>query len=149
MPLKLISPIYKTFTLDRTDAKYGTDGESTSVTVKQAAQYEHERRQDLFSRLERRYNELQPEEMTLVQNISMEELKRKESYLTIVECNILDVSGNLMFPSRKGRSGLPELDMSEQQFNTAWGKLPPDVASEMHEKVLEVNLMWGGASGEE
>lgn len=150
MPLKLITPIYKTFTLVRTDEKYGTDGESTTVTVKQASQMEHETRQQLFAPLERRYNNKEPELLSYVQTISMEELKRLECWLTICECNIQDEEGKAMFPSRKSKVGShPELAMTRGQFNEAWGKLPPDVCNEIHEKVLEVNLIWGGALGEE
>lgn len=149
MPLKLLSPLYKTFTLDRSDKRYENEGEATSVTIKQAAQHEHERRQQLFATLERRYSDLSPDEMTLVQTISMEELKRMEVYLTLCESNIEDENGKALFPSRKGKGGHPQMTLTQSQFGEAWGKLPPDVANEIHEKVLEVNFIWSGASGED
>ena len=148
MPLQLTAPIYKEFTLDRTDEKYSSDG-STTVLIKQAAQGEHERRQDLFSVLERKYSELDPEEVSLVQRFSMEELKRLEVWLTLCASNILDEKGKELFPSKKLKSdSYPKLSMSRKQFDDAWALLPPDVAAEIHEKVLEVNLMWAGAEGE-
>lgn len=149
MPLKLTTPIYKSFTLDRSDARYGNDGEATIITVKQAAQHEHERRQQLFATLERRYSDLSPDQMTLVQTISMEEIKRMEVWLTLCESNIEDEDGKDLFPSKKAKNGHPQLALTQGQFVEAWGKLPPDVAEEIHEKVLEVNFIWSGASGEE
>jgi hypothetical protein len=150
MPLQLISPIYKTFILEDTDVKYKVeDGENTTVTIKQAAQFEHEQRQDLFSVLERKYKELTPDEITLVQRISMEELKRLETYLTLVECNIKDVEGKELFPSKKAKGKEPVLAMRRDAFEHAWGSLPPDVCIEIHGKVLEVNKLWAGLAGED
>lgn len=150
MPLQLVAPIYETFILELTDEKYKVeDGSSTTVTIKQAAQFEHEMRQDLFSVLERKYKELTPDEITLVQRISMEELKRLETYLTLVECNIKDESGKDLFPSKKAKGKEPILAMKKGQFERSWGSLPPDVAREIHSKVLLVNKLWAGLEGEE
>lgn len=148
MPLKLIAPLYKTMELERSDERYGNDGEPTTVTIRQASQAEHEQRQDQFSRLERKFSDVAPDEVTVVQNIPMEVLKRLETYLTLVECNITDEDGKELFPSKKDRDGNPTLAMSKSQFDKAWGQLPPDVAEEIHEKVLEVNIVWSGRRGE-
>lgn len=148
MPIKLIAPLVKTFVLERSDARYGNDGEATEVTIRQASQLEHERRQNKFSTLERKYSDLSPDEVTVVQNIPMEELKRLETYLTLCECNIVDEDGKPLFPSVKSKSGPPHLSMTKSQFDTAWGKLPPDVAEEIHDKVLDVNFIWSGKRGE-
>ena len=148
MPLKLIAPLYETFELTETDKLYENEGDPTTVTIKQAAQHEHERRQQLFSTLERRYNEAQPEEVALVQTVSFEELKRQEVFLTLVESNIEGPDGEVLFPSRKNKAGHPELAMTSAQFNQAWGKLPPSVANEIHDKVVAVNIIWSGLVGE-
>lgn len=149
MPLQLIAPIYETFILEETDEKFKVEeGQSTTVTIKQAAQFEHEQRQDLFSVLERKYKELTPDEITLVQRISMEELKRLETYLTLVECNIKAEDGKDLFPSKK-KGKEPSLAMRRHQFEQAWGSLPPTVAREIHGKVLLVNKLWSGLEGEE
>jgi hypothetical protein len=142
MPLKLTAPIYKTFRLEETDKKYGDDGDPTTIMVRQATQREHEERMQLFSILKREYEEGKPETMTLVQVLSLEELKRLEVRLTLVACNVLDESGGALFKFRSGDN--PRLDMTPTQFNNAWGLLPPDVANEIHAKVLEVNAMWTG-----
>ncbi len=149
MPLQLVAPIYKTFTLERSDEKYSVDGEGTTVTIKQAAQREHEQRQDLFSTLERKVKDLAPNEVSIVSRFSYEELKRQEVWLTLVECNITKDDGKALFPTKKVKGGISQLAHSKAQFNEAWGRLPPDVATEIHEKVLEVNLMWTGIEGED
>jgi hypothetical protein len=148
MPLELVAPLYKEFVLEKTDEKYGVEGEGTSVLIKQAAQREHEQRQDLFSTLERKFKQLAPDEVSLVSRFSLEELKRQEVWLTMVECNIKDEKGKALFPSRKEKGGHSVLAMTKQQFYDAWGKLPPDVANEIHDKVLEVNILWTGFEGE-
>ena len=98
MPLKLVAPVYQEFTLDKSDEQYNVEGEGSKVTIKQAAQREHEQRQDLFSTLERKFKELEPEEISIVSRFSMEELKRQEVWLTLVESNITDEHGKTLFP---------------------------------------------------
>lgn len=148
MPIQLLAPIYKTSVLEKTDAKYNVEGDATIVTVKQATQREHEQRQQLFSTLERKFKGLDSDEITLVQHISMEELKKLEVWLTLCECNILGPDGKDLFPSRKGKNDVPQLALTRRQFDDSWGSLPPDVADEIHEKVLEVNFLWSGQEGE-
>lgn len=153
MPLKLAAPIIKTFTLDDSDETYGIEGEeATTIYVKQATQYGHALRQDLFSTLERKYRGLGEgeglNEVSIVQRIALEELKELEVWLTLVDCNMLDEEGKALFPSKTNKAGEMRLSMTRQQFAKAWGKLFPDVAREMHNKVLEVNPLWVGLEGE-
>jgi hypothetical protein len=149
MPIKLLSPIYKTFELTRADLKYGNEGETTTVTIKQARQHEHQRRQDLFKRLERQWNTADdPNDIHLVQEVSMVEVYREEARMTMVECNIMGPDDKILFTSRSGKEGHPELAMSKQQFDEAWGQLFPDIAEEIVEKIHDVNLLWGGPQGE-
>jgi hypothetical protein len=148
MPLKLAAPIYATHTLDESDKKYGLEGDKpTIVTVKQARQGEAELRANYFAKLERKWNDDTPGEVTLIQNIGYEELKRLEVWLTLVECNLEDENGKALFPSKQV-GGHPVLAMTKQQFFDTWSRLPPDIADEIHSKVLEVNPLWGGALGE-
>lgn len=148
MPIQVSAPVIKTFVLEKADKKYGSEGDPTTVTIKQATQGQHEHRQQIFATLERRYSNVRPELTTLVQTANMEELKRLETYLTLVDCNMTADNGKkAMFPSRKGRDGLPELAMDKAQFDEAWGKLPTDIASEIHEKVIELNVQWGFQGG--
>jgi hypothetical protein len=145
MPIKLSTPLIETFELEKTDLRYGNEeGTPTTVTIKQATQAQHEQRQQIFATLERRFDDFNPEVTTLVQKANTEELKRTEAYLTLVDCNITKSDGKSpLFISKKGKDGLPELDMTKSEFDIAWGLLPPDVANEIHEKVVELNIMWG------
>jgi len=149
MPLKLIAPELKTFFLDLADQKYGNDGEPTTVTVRQATQAQHRERQDLFATLERKFRDAEPGEVSLIQTLSFEALKELEVWLCLIECNLLDEDGkSLLFPSRKVGSNT-ELAMNKNQFIRAWGRLFPDIAAEIHGKVLEVNPLWRGVEGED
>jgi len=145
MPLKLVAPIEETFTLDRSDAQFGTDGEPTRVTIRQATQAHNEKRSAIFSEVTRVMGQdsTSNEEIQLRQRWSLEELKRIEVFLTMIDCNILDEKGKPLFGFRSNKSS-QELDMSLQEFSAAFGKLPPEVAEEIHEKVLKVNLTWAG-----
>lgn len=149
MPVKLLAPLYKTSELIRTDARYGNDGSATTVTIRQARQHEHERRQQLFKRLERQWNTGEDTDVVrLIQDVSMVDVWREEAWLTMAECNLLGPDDELLFPSRNGRDGHPELSMTKSQFEKAWGSLFPDIVEEIVEKIHEVNLVWGGAAGE-
>lgn len=150
MPIKLkTTPLVERFELVNTDLKYSPEDEKpTMVAIKQATQAQHEIRQQTFATLERRYNDLAPEETVLVQRANTEELKRLETWLTLVGCNIAKEDDNTpLFPTKKGRDGIPELDMTRGEFDGVWGLLPPDVATEIHQKVLELNIMWSPRGG--
>lgn len=147
MPIQLTSPIVKTFILEEADAKYGNDGEPTTVTVKQATQAEHRQRQDLFATLERKFRDDTPNEVSLIQTLSFEALKELEVQLCLVGCNLLDDDGtSLLFPTDEKRQ---RVSLRTDQFTRNWGKLFPDIASEIHAKVLQVNPLWRGLEGED
>jgi len=149
MPLKLLAPTYKTYILEKTDERYDNDGEPTTVTVRQATQAQHRERQDLFATLERRFRDESPGEVSLIQTLSFEALKELEVWLCLVECNLLDEDGkSLLFPSRQV-NGHAELALTKRQFMMNWGKLYPDIASEIHAKVLDLNPLWRGTEGED
>jgi hypothetical protein len=150
MAFKLEAPVVQTFILEKTDTNYGLEkgDEPTTVTLRKATQGQHEYRQQLFATLERRFNDLAPEQTSLVQTANTEELKRLETRLTLVDSNITKEDGKKpLFLSKKGKDGLPELSMDKRGFDEAWALLPPDVAAEIHEKVLELNPMWGPRGG--
>lgn len=151
MPIQLTSPIYKTFELVRTDRKYGNESEATTVTIKQARQHEHQSRQERFKRLERAWNSTEgPNDVRLIQDVSMTEVWREEAWFTLVESNLLGIDGKPMFPSTKDQNGNPKLAFpNKQAFYEAWGQLWPDIAEEIVEKIHEINPLWGGPSGED
>lgn len=151
MPIKLAAPLYETYTLDESDKRYGDPEDPTTITVKQASQGDHELRQSMFSTLEQKWKQLEPDEVTLVQRISMEELKKLEVYLTLCDSNMEDGDGNPLFPSKNDKDGNPRLAMSKSKFMETWSLLNPFVANEIHKKVLKLNPLWTGqpAEGEE
>lgn len=150
MPLKLAAPIIKDFPLDKADALFGNDGEPTMVTIRQAKQGAQERRTEVFSEISRVMKMLPQDdndEVTLKSQWSYEKLKRMEVYLTLVDCNVLGYDGKPLFRFKKDGDGNPILDMTVHEFSKAWNELYPEVAEEIHEKVLEVNLSWVGPLG--
>lgn len=149
MPIKLIAPLIQTVTLDESDKKYGNDGEPTTVTIRQATQGQHGERQALFSTLERKWSEAEPDHVSLIQHLSSAELMRLEVWLTLLGSNLLDEDGkSLVFPSKQDKNGDTRLDMTRRQFDDAWARLLPDIAVEIHDKVLDVNPLWKGPLGE-
>jgi len=150
MPLQLIAPVYDVFILEDADKKYGNTGEPTTITIKQARQHEHLMRQRLYAKLERKWSsEDDPDEVRLIQEVSQSDVWREEAFLTLVDSNILDPEGKLLFKSKKSKDGdHPYLAMDKQAFYTAWGLLFPDIALEIMEKIHEVNPLWAGPLGE-
>lgn len=145
MPIHLSVPLEKDYVLERTDEVYGVpDGEPTRITVRQATQGEHERRAALFSQIVREMAKNDAQDLVrLIQRFSFEELKRIEVQLTLKACNIVGPDDKLLFSfDAKGR-------INEQKFREAWDLLPPAVAMEIHEKVLDLNVDWRPNLGEE
>ena len=142
MPLRLTTPIIKDFVLVDTDIKYGVGDESTKVVIKQASQMDNERRSNVLSKTTRLFdNETGLTKFKLTSEWSMAELMRMEVRLTLVGCNIEDENGKPLFKF-KTEEGVPVMDMTDREFERAWGKLPGDIAQEIYEKVLEVNFDW-------
>ena len=131
MPLQLRPPVIETFDLEETDKAYNVTG--TTCTIKQATQEGQEARAKLWSSIVREMAQDQSY-IRLVQQFSFEELKRIEVQLTLAGCNITDEDGNPLFAFNG--NGIKD----EISFRRAWGKLPPLVANEIHDKVLKVNI---------
>lgn len=131
-PLQLTAPLEKTLPLEATDQLFDCAG--TTVTIRQATQAQHEKREELWEThiREVRAGDEEDGNIRYVQKFSVFELMRMEAFLTVVESNILDSDGSMLF--RRG--------MNEKDFATAWGKLPRSTAEEIHGKVLEVNVDW-------
>ena len=142
MPLNIGVPLEKDFTLDRTDAFYGASADSpTRITIVQATQGAHEKRAQLFSNVIREMGNTGDDIVRLIQRFSMEELKRIECSLTLKACNIKMENGEFLFKfDNRGK-------ISDSEFKKAWDLLPPYVAQEIHECVLDVNVDWN-PSGE-
>lgn len=146
MPIRLDVPLEKEYTLEITDKAFNIPAsEPTRVTVRQASQGEHERRAALFSQVIREMarDSSQEDVVRLIQRFSFEELKRIEVQLTLKSCNIVGPDGKLLFKfNAEGRIG-------EHAFKEAWDTLPPSVATEIHDCVLDLNVDWRPTLGEE
>jgi hypothetical protein len=138
MPLNIQPPIEQEFTLEQSDKEFGNTGEPTKVKIKQAREGENIERMQLWKRYERVF---QRNGNTMVaQEVSPAEVKRKEVFLTLTACNLMMGEGSSAKP-------LFKFPLKENEFNEAWAMLPPVVADEIYDKVLEVNLDWS-AMGE-
>lgn len=140
MAFKLKPPIVETFHLERTDMEFQEVTnedvvQHTTITVRQASQAQHERRSDLFSKMTSRMGG-DADVVEVISRFSYPELMRIEVFLTLQDCNIEDEDGSPLFKFERGI-------ITEKDFNRAWGKLPPLVANEIHEKVLKLNPTWG------
>ena len=133
MPIKLKSPLKKEFHLEKSDKELETDDGATMVTIRQATQGGFEFRNTLMDELRREYNGTT---ITVVQRISFDDIRRREVFLTLCGSNILDKNGKPLFEF------VSEQLISEDKFLKAWGSLPPVIAQEIHEKVLEMNPLW-------
>jgi hypothetical protein len=143
MPYQLIARTEQTFTLERADKKYNPDGDPTTISIRQAAQGEHESRSNIFNEIIR---EIRPdvEADRLIFRYSKPTIDRTEVRLTMSSCNILGLSGKPLFHFSNGKC-----DMTAEAFRLAWSELPPDVCEEIHEKVLIVNPDWAFGDGGE
>jgi hypothetical protein len=138
MPKAITRPTEKQMRLERFDP----EGD-TAVTVRQATQKQHEVLVDLFSEASRVFDQGDGDKLEVKTRISPEEIKRRAVYLTLADCNILNADGAPLFRFRATPRG-QILDMTELEFDQlGWGLLPPEVADEIYEKVLEVNPLWG------
>lgn len=143
MPLQLQAPVIEEFELTDIDKEFGCDGEPTVVMIRQATQYENEKRYAVFNRLVRTYADVGDGIIQETQNVPITELIRIEVYLTLAACNILDVDGKPLFKFKEDRIG-----MNETAFYRAWGKLHPRMAKAIHDHVIEVNFDWSGIQEE-
>lgn len=136
MPFRISLPQIQQFPLTGIDPS----GE-TIVEIKQATQAAVERR---AAATESRTHILGEGEnqVKIISKFNYPELQRVEAYLTMTSCNVEAADGGHLFKFKQSRSGFPMLDMSEEDFELAWGRLPSEVADEIHNCVLAVNPMW-------
>lgn len=140
MPFKLIAPIEKTFHLVETDAKYNSsqsEDDQTTVTIRQAATRQNSKRSDTFNEIIRETSRDGGADR-LIFRYSWQVMMRVEARLTMSGCNIIGRNGKPLFKFLS----TGELNMSDDEFDRAWGELPLEVSKEIHDKVLEVNPDW-------
>ncbi len=70
------------------------------------------------------------------------DLRQIEAFLTLVDCNLMNSDNHPLFKFKIDAAGDSVLDMSEAEFGSVWATLHPAVASEIHDKILDVNIAW-------
>lgn len=134
-------PLSETFSLESDPEKQAT------VTVRQAREEEHIRRQDLFSRITRVYeneNESAYNRVRIEMDQNSLRLRRMECYLVLEDVSgVLNESEKELFQSTGGVQGkLVRNAMSQGEFERAWGMLDEETATEIHGYVMKMNPMW-------
>jgi len=148
MALQLKTPEQREFTLDECDPTG-----DTKITIRQATTREHTLRAEMWATASRIMRDGMGSEVELKQRISFPEIVRREVFLTLVACNILAPHVDESTPpeplfkfAQDSATGRPYLAMSEDKFALAWGKLPVEIALEIHAKVIELNPTWGNST---
>ena len=138
MALKVLPPITKEFFLTKTDIEFKNEGAPTFVIVRKATNGNEIERNRLFAQIKR---EIAPNDVvSFTSDVSIDDLKCKEVFLTLAGCNI-GHDDSTLFRFRDDH-GVLKLSMSEDDFNVAFGKLPYSVASEISDCVQEMNHQW-------
>lgn len=145
MPFQLKPPVQERYELTKTDKAFGSEG--TYIEVRQATQYEHERRNAVFADLRSKFGN-DGTMLELITSLNQPELQRIEAGLTLAGANLLDEDDQPLFKFKEDTKGRSRIAMTEREFSTAWGLLPLIVTSEIIEKVHELNPDWGGPEGE-
>jgi hypothetical protein len=139
MPIQLSAPKKKEFTLADSDIELKNEGEATKIVVRQATQGDIEMRNTLFADFTREYDGRM---VKVTQRISYDDIRRLEVFLTLCSCNIVNSKGDPLFVFKDERL------TNQAEFNRAWANLPPVVAIEIGNKVLEMNPLWMPEVGE-
>lgn len=145
MALKISAPKTKVFILDDVDKEFGNEGDPTQVTIAQATEEQDRRRASLYEEV-RRISEPDGSQVWL-QKFSPLELRQRESWLVLRGANIVGPDDQPLFPSREDKNG-PRLDMTQSNFEKAWGMLPSQICAAIHKRVLEMNPHWDFAETE-
>lgn len=141
MSFKLATPLIVQFHLAKTDALFpnSDDPSKTTIEVRQASTGDVEARADLFNKFKRTFDGFG--NFTIEQNVTMDDVRRMEVFLTLAACNIKKSDGNSLFTFKDGK--LRDRDA----FEKAWALLPPQTSEEIHDFVLQHNKLWS-AEGE-
>lgn len=128
--------------LVRSDKEFLNTDVATVITIRKATQGDCEARNRLYALVSKEYSE-DGSSVKFTSNISVDDVKRKEIYLSLAGCNIMGANGNPLFRFKNGR-----IDGDENYFAKQWGQLPELVANEMIECNEKTNIQWS-AQGKE
>lgn len=123
--------------------------QTAQVKVRPATTYEQARRAQVGAEVSRIYRD-GSKEVEIKYDWTYEQQQRAEVYLTLAEFDV-DVPANdpsdvdktvKLFRFKRDNQNRLRLDMTDQEFEIAWGLLPEVVTAEVHRAVLEVNPQW-------
>lgn len=147
MPAVITRGLPEQFLLTKLDPEGGT-----FVTVKPATVAEAAARDELWAKQSRTYKTGTPDSVEVKTESTFSQRQALEVFLTMVDCNILwqdaDQEGKPagdaapLFTIGRKQNGEPYLAMNREAFLVSWGRLPSNVAEEIHEKVLLKNTQW-------
>jgi len=140
MPYQTSLPLVKEFHLEKTDENHKNEGDPTIVKIRQVKMGDKKLRDDLYAKFERRFD---GNIVTVSQVVSLDDVQRKEVFLTLADTNITTGDGKTSLFQFEG-----DRLKNERDFNMAWARLDQDVAKEIHDKVIEMNPMWNPNLGE-
>ena len=135
MPIRIKPPTLQDFILEKTDKEFENVGSPTTVRVRQATQGDEESRESLFNLTQTKFTN--SGERIQSNTLGMNDVWRREVFLTLSDCNIELEEGVRLFEFKNGKL------VDENKFHDAWMKLDPIVADEIIEKVHELNTQWG------
>jgi hypothetical protein len=149
MPAVITRGLPEEYTLDLPDDL--DPNHDTVVTIRPATVEQNAVRDELWTKQKRTYNSDSPNAMTIESESTYSQRQATEVYITLVGSNLeyqpVDMHGEpkgdpvplFKFGSKGNES---YLDMTREEFLAAWGKLPQEVADEIHRCVLLKNPQW-------
>jgi hypothetical protein len=69
--------------------------------------------------------------------LTIEQIHLKEIYLSLADCNLCETDGSFLFQFKDN-----SLDMTEDEFQLAWGRLPVFYRTQITDLVHQVNPEW-------
>ena len=137
MTLKVLPPLVNEYTLEKSDAEYGTPGEKpTKVTFRQATKGDDIDRNRLFEEVVREYRALS-DTVKVTSAITVDDVHVKEVYMTMASCDLLDEKDKPYFNFKDKK-----LEITEVEFAELFGLLPQTIADELIECSLKCNPQW-------
>lgn len=139
MPKKIGTPLEKKFRLDRWDKEGDTE-----IMLRQAKQGAFEFVSSVKIGTSQVYADPRLGRVEVKTPANRAEVIRRMAEATMIGCNILGEDDQPLFRFKQDTAtGRHSLDMTSGDFFVAWSKLDPEIVDEMHEKILEINPMWG------
>jgi hypothetical protein len=115
----------------------------TIVVARQATEAENILRSQMFAKTTRVLSDEEVGDVRIEQDYNARLLRRKEAYLSLCKIEGIQADGAELFRSGVTADGQRiSSGMSETEFNSAWGKLPPEVANAIMEVVYRANPDW-------